>query len=75
MDWFHLSNRSFSVVIGSFSSSPAPLSSGIPQGSILGPLLFSIYMLFLRHITFHSYADDKQLYLWLAGNKNEKLCH
>lgn len=58
-----------SVYIGQNSSSTAPLTQGVPQGFILSPILFALYLLPLGSIfnkygvSFHLYTDDVQLYL------------
>ena len=67
LKWFnsYLSNRSQYVDIDGVKSDPRGLTTGVPQGSILGPLLFIIYMNDINKVTdkFESilYADDTSL--------------
>ena len=66
--WFksYLSNRMQSVKFGGSLSKWGAVRVGVPQGSILGPLLFSIYINDLpnvvKHLKIHMYADDTQLH-------------
>jgi hypothetical protein len=71
--WFksYLFNRFQYVELDSIKSSLAKLNTGVPQGSILGPLLFLIYMNDLTYSSdafkFILYADDTTLYTSLTS--------
>ena len=72
LDWVisYLKERMQRVVIGEQSSSTTTVTTGVPQGSFLGPLLFSLYVrpigdIIQAHghgLLFHQYADDLQVY-------------
>lgn len=62
----YISDRRQCVRVGDTTSECEPVTCGVPQGSILGPLLFSLYVndinTQITHCKFHMYADDLQIY-------------
>ena len=60
-----LTNRFQRVVINAAMSKAAPVSSGIPQGSVLGPILFLVYVNDLPEVVSNKvklFADDTKMY-------------
>ena len=69
LQWFksYLEDRTQRIIINGSLSESTPLSFGVPQGSVLGPILFSLYTTPLSDVInnhnchFHKYADDTEI--------------
>ena len=71
----YLTDRSSFVKFGSSSSLSTTILTGVPQGSVLGPLLFVLFISPIANfinsyhsnqnktVSFHQYADDTQFYI------------
>ena len=76
LNWIrsYLVDRVQHVVVGQAKSGGISLSTGVPQGSVLGPLLFSTFTSPVGHIIssmgihHQQYADDTQLFISLTSS-------
>ena len=76
LSWYksYLSDRKQCVILKGTQSNTFNLPFGVPQGSCLGPILFtqyasSLFSIFSNHsVSAHAYADDHQLYMAFSPN-------
>ena len=80
-NWFqsYQNKRTQFVLISGTRSSVRNIKQGVPQGSVLGPLLYLLYVspladLLRKHnVEFHLYADDTQIYATFTHNNTDEM--
>jgi hypothetical protein len=69
-----LSNRTQTVVLDGESSDIAPVTSGGPQGTVLGPVLFLVYISdlseYMKSSQLRLFADDSIIYKTIKSQKD-----
>ena len=83
LQWFsyYLSDRTHYTSPSNHSSAFAPVHSVVPRGSVLGPILFTMYIKPLsaiiesHYIIHHSFADDLQLQMSAPPDRISELLH
>ena len=71
-----IGNRSQNVVLDGEESGSVPVTSGVPQGSVLGPILFFIYINDLPDklaSKVRLFADDTAIYLTIGGKVDSNM--
>ena len=83
IQWFssYLTDRSHYVSLSNHCSAFAPAHSGVPQSSVLGPILFTMYIkpwsasIDSHSIIHHSFADDLQLQMSASPDRISQQLH